>query len=223
MISLTIDDLIDKCRNETQRYLRTGQSNETFCFELFHRALVERDEAAWHAVYSVFQGHVRSWIHKHGGAYLDDDPEDFVNEAFARLWQYGGRPETARQLDSLGKCLRYLELCAVSAIQDFQRRRAKDALSKATSFEDMQVADDSTNSPKDQVERDDAWAVLRHALEETLQDDRERLVVEESWIYDRAPRQIQARYPQLFATVAHVSQIKRNILKRLQRKLTRED
>ena len=223
MNSLTIDDLIDGCRNEAQRYLQTGQSDETFCFELFRRALVERDEAAWHAVYSVFQGHVRSWIHKHGGFFSDDDPEDFLNEAFARLWQYGGRPETARQLNNLGKCLRYLELCAVSAIQDYQRRRAKDALSKAASLEDMQVADDSANSPKDQVERDDARAVLQRALEEILQDDRERLVAEESWIYDRAPRQIRARYPQLFATVANVSQIKRNILKRLQRKLTRED
>ena len=33
----------------------------------------------------------------------------------------------------------------------------------------------------------------------------QRLVAEESWGYDLAPRQIQARYPETFATVAEIS------------------
>jgi hypothetical protein len=60
---------------------------------------------------------------------------------------------------------------------------------------------------------------LKQVLSQTIQTHEERLVAEESWVYGLTPRQIQARYPETFATTELVSQIKHNLLKRIQRRL----
>jgi hypothetical protein len=54
-------------------------------------------------------------------------------------------------------------------------------------------------------------------LAELVQNETEHRVAELTWVYDLKPRQIQAAYPTQFASAAEVSQIKKNILKRLQR------
>ena len=217
--SLTVLELAERCQVESERYRQTRQSDETVCFELFRRALVEHDEAAWRAIYTQYENLVTSWVRAYASSLPDKEPEDFVNEAFARMWQYGVKPETAEQLDGLGKCLAYLKKCAWSSIEDHRRWQDRDALPKAEVLDDWLKADGSARSPEDQVERDEFLAELRRALDETLQNNEERLVAEESWVYAQTPRQIQADYPETFATVQEVSQVKRNILRRLQRKL----
>ncbi len=219
--SLTVYELAEQCQTEAERYRRTGQSDGTSCFELFRRALVERDEAAWHAIYTQYQGLVRRWIREQvTGSPVDQELEDFVNEAFARMWQYGVRPETADKLDGLGKCLSYLKKCVWSSIEDQRRWRTKDALAKSEALLDWRELDAPVPSPEGQMEHEELLARLRQALEETLQTDEERLVAEESWIYGQTPRQIQTRYPETFASVEVVNQTKRNILRRLRRKLS---
>ena len=218
--SLTVLELAEHCRAEAERYRQTGQSNETYCFELFHRALVERDDAAWRAIYAQYQSLVARWVYAYAAALpLDKALEDFVNEAFARMWQYGVKPETAEKIDGLGKCLSYLKKCAWSSVEDHRRWQDKDALAKGASLDDWRQLTAAAPSPEDQTEHNEFLAELRRALEETLQSGEERLVAEESWVYGQMPRQIQARYPETFASAEVVSQTKRNILKRLRRKL----
>ncbi len=218
--SLTVLELAEHCQTEAERYRQTGQSDETYCFELFRLALVKRDEAAWRAIYAQYEGLVARWVHAYAIGFLDKEPEDSVNEAFARMWQYGARPETAGKLDGLGKCLAYLKKCAWSSVEDYRRRQDKDALAKGVTFDNWQEQDAPAPSLEDQAERDELLAELRQALEETLQTRQEHLVAEESWVYGQTPRQIQARYPETFANVEGVSQIKRNIVKRLRRRLS---
>ncbi len=218
--SLTVLELAEHCQTEAERYRQTRQSDETYCFELFRLALVERDEAAWRAIYAQYEGLVARWVHVYTASLSDKEPEDFVNEAFARMWQYGGRPETAGKLDGLGKCLAYLKKCAWSSVEDSRRRQDKDALAKGVTFDNWQEQDAPAPSLEDQAERDELLAELRQALEDTLQTREEHLVAEESWVYGQTPRQIQARYPETFVNVEGVSQIKRNIVKRLRRRLS---
>lgn len=218
--SLTVSELAEQCGAEAERYRQTGQSDETYCFELFRQALVDRDEAAWRAIYAQYQSLVARWVYAYAAAFpLDKALEDFVNEAFARMWQYGVKPETAEKLDGLGKCLSYLKKCAWSSVEDHRRWQDKDALAKGETLDNWREQAAPASPPEDQVERDESLAELRRALEETLQSREERLVAEESWVYGQTPRQIQARYPETFASVEVVSQTKRNILKRLRRKL----
>ena len=215
--ALTIAQLAERCRAEVDRYKQTRQANNSYCFELFHWALTGQDEAAWEAIYSQYQALVTTWVFNYSRfPQTDEEAAFFVNEAFSRMWRYGSRPEIANKLDVLGKCLSYLKLCVGSAIEDYLRRKKKDALATAVALQDY---DQHASSLQGQVERDLTSHELSRVLAETIQDDRERLVAEETWVYDLAPRQIQARHPETFATSEEVSQIRRNLIKRLQRKL----
>ena len=75
-------DLIRRCAQEMLRFRKQKPYDPWHCYELFRRALVERDEAAWAAIYKQYQRLVRFWIGTSG-----DDADALVNQAFAKLWQ----------------------------------------------------------------------------------------------------------------------------------------
>jgi hypothetical protein len=135
------------------------------------------------------------------------------------MWRYGSRANVAQQLNDLDKCLSYLKLCVGSAIEDYLRRKKKDALAAAVPLKDHE---DLLLSVGFQPDHESMLPELSRMLEEIIQDEQERLVAEESWTYDLAPRQIRARHPEYFTTVEEINQIKRNLIKRLRRKLKRQ-
>lgn len=222
--TLSIEQLAERCRKEAERYRREQKSDGQYCFELFRLALHQQVEAAWAAIVVQYRKLVLRWVNQYLGSGNDvsEDPESFVNEAFTRMWQYGCQPQTAQNLDTLGKCLSYLKRCVWSAVEDHRRWQQKDSLSRTVDLETIIEVPLPHTSVADAVEQRDQLARLRQVLLENLQSDAERIVAEETWVYDQAPRQIQARYPEAFATVAEVSQTKRNILKRLKRKLAQD-
>lgn len=213
--SLTVSQLAECCQAEGKKYQQTGQSNEVYCLELFRRALVEQNQMAWHAIYVQYQALVAAWVHGYSRfSETGEEVDFFVNEAFARFWQYRTKPAKTDKFDTLGQYLRYLKLCAWSAIEDYHRKQRKDALLAAVALEDYNSLEKTTDKPAESP----AWSKnLKQALDETLKDGQEYLVARESWIYDLAPRQIQVRHPNIFASAGQVSQIKRNIIKRLRR------
>lgn len=213
--SLSIAQLVEHCHAEARNYLQTGQSNEGYCFELFRRAMIEQDQTAWKAVYAQYESLVSAWVYNYSRFPATGEAVDFfVNEAFARLWQYGTKSGKTEEFNGLGKYLKYLKLCVGSAIENYLRQQRKDALIAAVALESF---DRPTAAADEQAERAMRFSKLEQILEETVQDERERLVAQESWVYNLAPRQIQARHPASFATPGEINQIKRNIIKRLQR------
>jgi hypothetical protein len=217
---LTIAKLAERCWAEAERYKQTRQSSQGACFELFRLALVEREEAAWEVIYRQYQALVTYWVSNYSRfSHTGEEVSFFVNEAFTRMWQYGSRPPIASQLDLLDKCLSYLKLCVGSAIEDYLRRKKKDALTTAVSLQDHER---SVSSVQLQTDQELLLPELSQLLEETIQGEREQLVAEGSWVYDLAPRQIRARHPEKFATIEEINQIKRNLIKRLRRKLKKQ-
>ncbi|MCB0167531.1 MAG: sigma-70 family RNA polymerase sigma factor [Anaerolineae bacterium] len=215
--SLTNSQLAERCQAERERYRQIHQANEAYCLELFRRALNEQDEAAWEIIYHQYHPLVTHWVlHYNRFADTGEETAFFVNAVFTRMWQYRRQSHNSRQFDKLGQCLQYLKLCVVSVIEDYLRRKRKDALMAAVALNDYDQSTSETNATST-AERTVWLEELKQALAETIQDKRETLVAEESWVYDLPPRQIQTRHPELFPTVADVSQIKRNILRRLQR------
>jgi hypothetical protein len=212
---LSVTELAERCRAEAERFQRTGQSNEIYCFELFRRALVDQEEVAWQAVHDQYYLLVTKWVHNYSRfAQTGEEAAFFVNGAFFRMWKRfagSGRPDT---FEGVGKCLEYLKLCACVTIEDFMRRKKKDALATAVTLKHQDKQDAAVHQ---QVEVSLIRNELRQLLAEIVQDNREQLIAQESWVYDLAPRQIQARHPETFATVTEVSRIKRNIIKRLKR------
>ena len=216
--SLTISQLAKHCQAEAKRYQQTRQSNEAYCLELFRRALVERNETAWQALYAQYRSLIGFWVRSNNRfSQTGEEADFFIDEAFARLWQsHLKKGETAMKLDSLGQCLSFLKICVWSAIEDYSRKAEKDAITGSISLEDY---DRPIPGVETQVEHALQFDALRETLWATVQDERERLVAKESWVYGFTPRQIQERHSKTFVTTEEVSQTKKNVLKRLRRKL----
>ncbi len=212
---------IRRCQEEDRKF-RAGQPyDEAPCYALFRLAIVERNQAAWSALYDQYRPLVTRWVQKHPRfPQLDESPDRFVNAAFTRFWQ-ASRGRFA-QFPSLGALLRYLQTCVYSAITDHlraQQRRVQQipANSRWAGWEDP------ADTPEEQaIGRLEAEA-LAWAIRSILHDEAEEVVMTLSWIYGLPPRQIQARHPELFATVQQVYRIKRNLLYRLARNPAMQD
>jgi hypothetical protein len=64
-----------------------------------------------------------------------------------------------------------------------------------------------------EVDRTTLWEIVRSAVATPA----ERIALVESYVYNLPPRAIHMRHPSLFASIADVYRVKRNLLKRLQR------
>ena len=188
-------------------------THDPSCFELFRRAVAERDHAAWAAVMAQYAGLVRAWVRRHPSSAAlapHEREEDWPTAAFGRFWA-AIAPERFGHFSGLAPLLQYLKMCAHSALMDVLRARAA-----------AQIGDDSASIADAEavaVERlaaSDLW----HAVGAALSDDDERLVARLSFVLDLKPAEIYERYPARFASVADVYRIKRNILERLRRNET---
>lgn len=208
--------------------------DEQPCLELLRLALVERDQEAWDALYKIHYPQVLRWVHTHPHFRVTgEDADYFANQAFSRLWQYGERHASAGRFKTVADYMQYLKRCTWSAIEDELRRSRKDALwhwaevnDSAVDGEndDMMGLDELAETPDSAsveatVENaailSDLWALLGQIIE----GERERIVTKEMWEEGLEPRQIYARHPDLFMNEDAVSQIRRNIVRRLNRKL----
>jgi hypothetical protein len=213
--TLSIRQLAERCQEETARYQRTQQSDPTYCFDLFHQALAQQVEAAWSAIVTQYEDLVTHWAYGFGAGDLAEVPAVFVNEAFSRMWQYGRKAETIARLDNLGKCLSYLKKCVWSAVEEGRQHRQQAVL--VTDWRKLGADHPTLPGPEIPVGLENLRQVVWETLAELVQNETEHRVAELTWVYDLKPRQIQAAYPTQFASAAEVSQIKKNILKRLQR------
>ncbi len=193
-------------------------SNSEWCQKLFFLALAEQNQRAWEAICDQFCAMVEGWVRRYSSFYqTGEDALFFVNEAFSRLWQYASPLAQDGKFQKLSEYLQYLKRCVWTAIEDYARKLGQDALWQQASLDVTNVGLDSP-SLSNSTERSLIIDQVLRVLEEITQgDERERLVAEETWIYGSSPRAIQASYPHHFAVVSEVSQIKRNILRRMQR------
>ena len=210
-----VENYIRRCREETLKFRAGRPHDESPCYELFRLAIAGRNQAAWTALYDQYHPLVTRWVRKHPRFQeLNEPPDRFVNAAFTRFW-YASQGRFA-QFPSLGVLLRYLQTCAHSAIADHlraQQRRAKE-ISIGNRWDGWE---ERANTPEGEViDRLEAEA-LEWAIRSVLRNEAEEVVMTLSWMYGLPPRQIQARHPELFATVQQVYQIKRNLLYRLAR------
>jgi hypothetical protein len=182
--------------------------------ELFRRAICERDELAWEAVYSQYGGLVCAWLCRHPAwPTIGDDPEGWMNCVFARFWA-AVAPERFASFPSLAALLRYLKLCAHSVLLDELRARHVRQLS---SHSGNGVATGVVDAERLAIERaaiEALWATINWEVK----DEDERLVAYLGIALEMKPREIHTRHPEQFATVGQVYTVKRNLLDRLRRK-----
>src|SRR5690348_828436 len=62
---LSIAELARCCAEETTKFLKQSTSNDRFCLELFRRAIIRRDDAAWQSIYQQYAPLVLTWVTQH--------------------------------------------------------------------------------------------------------------------------------------------------------------
>ncbi len=211
---MPLSTLVSACQEDTRRFFRRESVQADSCFELFRRAIGERSQPAWEAIYAQYRGIVLSWVQQHPAfPTTRDDAEYWLNRAFERLWS-ALPPERFSSFAELTALLRYLKMCVHSVLTDEQRRQARvqlEALSEET-VEALEPADTEHGVIGDMAGRD-----LWNAISAELHDEAEHLVAHLCFVLDLKPQEIQRRRPDRFATVADVYRVKRNLIERLRR------
>ncbi len=211
---LPLGELATRCREETQRFLRGEPREDAFCFEIFERAVALRDEDAWAAIMAQYRGIVLAYVGQHTAPSMLRESDDYwVNRAFQRFWTAVG-PERFGQFPDLAALLKYLKLCVHSEVMDEVRAR------KAAVTASLDEVGTSVASP-DNAERSAVGKLAAEQLWQTildeLQDEAERVAAYLSFARDLKPAEIFDRHPRLYASVADVYRIKRNVIERLRR------
>jgi len=215
--TLSLGELARRCREETSQFLRGDTTGGTFCFEIFRRAIREREERAWDAVFAQYRGVVLAWVRRHP-AWRTGREEDayWVNRAFERFWA-AVTPEHFATFPNVAALLRYLKLCAHSVLLDdlrSQRAASIQSLDSDTSGAgEIGATGDMAAMTVGNLIGSDLWQVI----ETELRDETERRVAYLSFVLGLKPREIHEEHPELFGEIADVYRSKRNLLDRLQR------
>jgi DNA-directed RNA polymerase specialized sigma24 family protein len=206
--------LVRRCAAESERFYRGQQHDTCFSYELFRRALVERDEAAWEQLYHHYSGLVEGWIRR-SGAFTSsgESSEYFVVGAFTKFWR-ALTPERFPSFPTLASLLQYLQLCATSVVIDSVRAQS---WSEMLPEETIGSSHGPQSSPDEEavqrVDREEFWRFIN----EQLNGEVERVVVYCSFVLGLTPRAIYAKRSELFSSVNDVYNVKRNVLGRLSR------
>jgi DNA-directed RNA polymerase specialized sigma24 family protein len=209
---LALQDLCAEARQQEHNFVGGLPSDGGAGLELFRRAIVERDDAAWTAVMTLYRGLLLAQTGRQvvRGLVLEDDGF-CVDRAFQRFWRatQAGR---MHQFSDLGSILKYLKLCLASVMLDEARARRRQA---TTSLDRLAPGASISTDPTAEAIGRIARAELWRAIESELRDERERLVARLSFVGGLTPREIYARHPQRFGAIGDVYRVKRNVLERL--------
>jgi DNA-directed RNA polymerase specialized sigma24 family protein len=205
--AFTTDELAHHNAEEITHYRRNRRHKPNypgFGLELFRRAVVEQDEAAWSIIYEQYSGLVRCWVTP-----ADGDEDELIAATFERFWRAVGA-EKFRSFASLGTILQYLKLCARTARLDWDRAAARQTPEEplAESLDSVAVSEEA---PDARVTASDVWRVVQQCLP----DARERDVLYLSYAQGLCPREICVRYGTRFPRVKEVYRLKGNALDRL--------
>jgi len=177
---------------------------------LFRRALVFRDEDAWRTLYARYANLVGMWVRRHSAFPRCGEPVEWlVNRAFERMWVAVDEDKFARFPD-VASLLRYLQMCAHSAVVDSARRRDHAVLTEALTHE---ASVDPETEAVLRMERAELW----EAVQSVLIEERERVLVHEAFVNGAPPRKIYERRRDLFDSVESIYALKRTVLNRLRR------
>lgn len=210
--SSPLSKLIRQCAEQTERFRQRLQHDPGFCYELFRRALCERCEPAWDALFRQYESQVRRWVgtgFRLRGAMLE--AEDVVNESFTRFWR-AITAENFERFGTLKALLGYLQRCTITALIDMTRGHEFEQTEFDPGTESATHGAPTVN-PIDPLDRDQFW----NDIIARLNGRAEVQLVIATFVYGYQPAQLADHWPDLFPDAATVYRIKERVLKRLGR------
>lgn len=208
--SMSLAALSTRCQEELHKFGQGAPSDERFGMELFYRALVLRDSAAWEAVQQCFQANMSRWLHNHplrDVACGFDSEENYVAQGFARFWLASVNQQES-MFQSLGAAMKYLRACLHACIIDTLR-----TYSRARVVGLPETGEAGELSCEDDYDSGELWQVISHLI--PLK--RERRVAYLLYHCGLKPRAIVFFCSAEFNDVQEIYHIRRNIIERLRR------
>jgi len=178
-------------------------------YELFRRAIEERDEQAWAESAARYRPLLISWARRCiAKATISECCEDIADCAFTRAWA-ALSPERFAGFSTLAMLLAYLRACVTTAVIDCARHQIiSDRLVQMIEADNVATPEQIVLN---QLDRGKLWRIANSVV----QNEQERHILIESYVYALPPRAILERHPSLFANTTEIYIIKRNLLDRL--------
>jgi DNA-directed RNA polymerase specialized sigma24 family protein len=198
---------------EMGQFLQGRSRNDVYAYELFRRAIVDRDERAWEDLYVQYRNLVLTWIRRHPAYVPSGDEEACANAALVRFWTHIP-PARFDDFPTVAALLRYLKMCVHAELLDAVRTRGRMRFVPDSAAEMEQAeAGDMADATVGHLTVKELWAVIVA----TTTSEKERVVAECALVSGMKAAEIYARHRELFADVGQVYRVKRNLVERLQR------
>ncbi|MEO8971830.1 MAG: hypothetical protein ABI406_09565 [Ktedonobacteraceae bacterium] len=209
--NMRLSELADRCASEISKYSHKEEYDDTYCLEIFRRALLQRDEGAWELLQKRFSPTVSSWVRRHPSreaAYRHDSEENYVAFTFARFW-VASVNNSHLEFNSLAAALRFLHACLNTAILDTLRAYSRPNI---VPLPDPGFPEEPVSADED--DGGELWDVIRGMLPNV----RERRLAYLLYHCGLKPREILQRCPGEFSDVHEIYSLTRNIMERLTRR-----
>lgn len=213
-MQMELSVLMKHCAVESERFYRGQQHDTRYSYELFRRALVERNEAAWEQLYLHYTSLVEGWVRR-SSAFISsgESSEYFVVGAFLKFWR-AITPERFASFPTLASLLHYLQMCATSVVIDSVRAQSwAEIVPEDVVGADLMAQHAPDEEAMNRVQREEFWQFI----DAQLQNELERVVVYCSFVLGLTPRAIFSQRTDLFQSINDVYNVKRNVLGRLGR------
>lgn len=199
---------------ESRRFYRHEEYDSSYAYELFRRALVERDDAAWAYIFEQYTPLVEHWVRRTGAFTVSGETSDFfVSAAFTRFWRAIPAARFS-SFPSLASLLNYLRSCATCVVIDTARSQSYAELlpEECINWNDQRLGH-ADEEATERVSREEFWGLV----DGLLSSHAERVIIRCSFLLGMKPGDIFARYGELFHGVEEVYTLKRTVLTRLRK------
>jgi hypothetical protein len=218
---LTVNDLAQRCAEETKKFLLRKTLESIYCFELFRRAICNRDDEAWSTICEQYKPMVADWWVRPRLKLKasDEDAEKIIEKVVYRTYQKFWSaldPHKFSNFQNLKSLLAYLKMCVNSVIVDQSRLAGPRSRDVDVDGLENKLRDPGP-APEQMVIGYEGRQKFWDTIVARLHDETERLVVDQSFVLALKPREIYNKFPDKFTDVDEVYKIKQNVLARLRR------
>ncbi len=214
---LSLEELHERCAQETFRFFHYREHDPRFCFEIFRRAFAEKDEAAWGVIYLQYEDQVSRWVKNHPAfSGSGEEGQFFVNRALEKFWNRAFTPEEFGDFRTLNSLLAYLKMCVHTVIVDHWRANERE---KLESLDDMPRGDIPVSplSVEDTVFNRLNGKEIWGSVKTRFKSEKEYRVMYGVYGLNLKPREILSQWPDMFESIQDVYRTKENVLARLRR------
>jgi hypothetical protein len=211
---MDLSSLARRAQLESRSFYAHESYDPRFAYELFRRALVERDDHAWALLFAQYAPLVEHWVRRSGAFTISgESSEFFVSAAFTRLWR-AISPERFASFPNLPVLLNYLRRCATCVVIDTARAQScADMLPEEYVNWNDQRLGHADEEATQRVSSEEFW----NLIDRLLTTEAERVLIRSSYIVGMKPSEIFARFPHLFSSIDEIYVLKRALLMRLRK------